>query len=272
MVPQKPLLSLGFGMGDSTPKSDDQISKGFKKCEDCGRCCLSQTDPHQSCFKCLGIDHMMDDCQACLQFEPQVQRTRFIRHLLWKKRTDASEVNPPPPKSDFTLTNVKTELEQLGVTQEEWDFYSNLKNYNKVIDSGDNQSASEEENMEGDFSMDDPLERGSKVSKVLDGSMGPTLERASMESGQSGESDNLLFGGRTTTSALTTRTTCKGSRFGQLRSLKKPSSLGALEAPHTSRGVEFPVEGRDSGISTQLDKIANIMTGFHNRLETMESA
>ena len=61
---------------------------GFKPCKVCHKVCLPTPDPHDSCFKCLGIAHDMDACQYCLTFEPGQQRRRFVRHLLWRKKTE----------------------------------------------------------------------------------------------------------------------------------------------------------------------------------------
>ena len=57
------------------------MSKGFKT-GDCPHP-LNSLDNHTICFQCLGRDHQMDTCKACLAYTPSTYRKRSLKLKLW---------------------------------------------------------------------------------------------------------------------------------------------------------------------------------------------
>ena len=224
----------------------------------------------------------MDTCRDCLAFDPLVQRNRFVRHLLWRKRAEATGENLPtlPPKTTLSISDIRKELACLGVPEVDIEFYTTIKNYT-IMDELD-ESSFEPDYVEGmdlsDGEIDSALESPSKVS--IQDARGTTPSGAPLASLTMGNPTNLLHGGRDPTESLAPRTTsAAGSRFGHLLSLKKPKALGAVEPPSTRRGLESSrvqvdqVDGSSlAGISGQLDRLTDMMSGFSDRLGAVESA
>ena len=252
-------------MGDS-PKQDTS-HKGFKQCALCKKVWVPLVDPHENCFSCLGLTHEMDKCSLCLAFEPRAQRSRFIRHLLWRKRAQVTQgLEALPPKSDLTLALSKAELKELGVPDRQILYYSKTANYSKVADDLTDSDA--ERSVEG---------LGGKPHQVpstfdLQDSICTTQDRASdMEFSEAGDPVTCQYGGRVSTGSKTVLVpSSAGARFSQFKSLTLPSNLGVLGGALTSRGVQPRQE--QAGLAGQLDQIAGMVQGFASRLDVMESS
>ena len=103
----------------------------FHPCAQCGTK-LPTSDPHDLCFRCLGLSHNPQSCELCLAFAPKALRRRACRFKLWQAR--GTEL---PPSSVDKMALVKVDLLALGVPQDDVDYLTTLGSYSSTAHSSD---------------------------------------------------------------------------------------------------------------------------------------